>query len=283
MSKERSLNLYEYANAEKYDGDTEALESFLDQIWLNRSTFGLSYPDISEEAEFDNSIAAQQKFITFLKDDHIKSRQFVGVIKVNDTTINLLPKIFFPHDESMRNTNIEPIQANILWWLSYCKKINFPKQKSDLSPIRSNFFEILVYLFASYTKEVLNNYIYQNYIEIRNELSYMKGRLDINRYINNNIARGNWHKLSCVYDSFEIDNHFNRIIKYVANFLLESTQRYENKNLLSDIIFTLDDVSDISATYADCEKVKLNRLYEDLFCRFGLLQTFFIKQCYILL
>ena len=57
------------------------------------------------------------------------------------------------------------------------------------------------------------------------------------RYINENISRGNWHKLSCIYDSFEIDNHFNRIIKYVANFLLQSTQRYDNRNLLSEIIF----------------------------------------------
>jgi len=71
LNKERSINLYEYANTEKYDGDSGALESLLDQIWIDRSKYGLSYPDISEEAEFDNSIAVQQKFITFLKNDHI--------------------------------------------------------------------------------------------------------------------------------------------------------------------------------------------------------------------
>jgi 5-methylcytosine-specific restriction enzyme subunit McrC len=45
---------------------------------------------------------------------------------------------------------------------------------------------------------------------------------------------------------------------------MQSSQRVENKNLLSDILFILDDVSDTRVTYLDCEKVHLNPLYEDL-------------------
>ena len=262
---ERILNLYEYANQEKFDGDAELLEAFLDDIWTKRPRLPLNYFDISDEDEYDPSISSHQNFITFLKDSNIKSRKYVGIIKYNQFTINLLPKIFYDKETAdWYEKEIKAIQANILWWLSYCQKIKFPKTKSDLSTIKSNFFEVLIYLFATYTKEVFNYCLYQSYTEIDNELNFMKGRLNVKRYITDNISKARYHKLSCIYDSFEFDNPFNRIIKSVANILIGTTENSENKQLLSEIIFILDEVSDIKAKYSDCEKVKLNPLYEDM-------------------
>jgi 5-methylcytosine-specific restriction enzyme subunit McrC len=261
----RIIDLYEYANQEKFDGDPELLEAFLDDIWKKRPQLPFNYFDISEEDEYDPSISSHQKFITLLKNSNIKSRKYVGIIKYNQFTINLLPKIFYDKNTlDWSEKEIKAIQANILWWLSYCRKIKFPKTKSDLSTIKSNFFEVFIYLFAIYTKEVFSYCLYQSYTEIDNELNFMKGRLNVKRYITDNISKARHHKLSCIYDSFEFDNPFNRIIKSVANILIGTTENNENKQLLSEIIFILDEVSDIKAKYSDCEKVKLNPLYEDM-------------------
>jgi 5-methylcytosine-specific restriction enzyme subunit McrC len=266
QNDERVINLYEYANSEPYEGDIEALESFLDEIWKKRPQQTALYPGITDEDQYDSSIAAKQKFITFLKDNYIKSRKYVGIIKYNRHTINLLPKIFFQNNSTEYSEEaLNAIHANVLWWLSYCKKIKFPKTKSALSTIKSNFFEVLIYLFALYTKQALNNCMYQTYTEINNEIDFMKGRLDVNKYISDNLSKGRWHKLACIYDSFEFDNLFNRIVKCVANLLLGTSHNSENRQLLSEIIFILDEVSDVRATYSDCDKVNLNPLYEDLF------------------
>ncbi len=265
QNTENIINLFEYSNQESFKGDLESFETFLDSIWENRHRQDFSYQDISDEDVFDTSIASKQKFITFLKGGSIKSRKYVGIIKFNNHTINLLPKIFYSNDtENLTRSEIQAIQANILWWLSYCRKIKFPKSRSGMSSIKSNFFEILIYLFANYTRHVLSNCLYQAYTEVQNELSFMKGRLDVKSYITQNLSNGRWHKLSCIYDSFELDNLFNRIIKSVTNVLLGTTKSLENKQLLSEILFILDEVSDISATYEDCSKVQLNPLYDDM-------------------
>jgi 5-methylcytosine-specific restriction enzyme subunit McrC len=262
----RIINLYEYANSELYSGETEALEGFLDDIWGKRPKQAVLYPDTTDEEQYDTSIAAKQKFLTFLKGRYIKSRKYVGIIKYNGHTINLLPKIFFQNNSvEFSEESINSIHANILWWLTYCKKIKFPSTNSALSTLKSNFFEVLIYLFALYTRQALNNCMYQTYTEINNEIDFMKGRLDVNKYIADNYTKGRWQKLACTYDSFEFDNPFNRIVKCVANLLLGTTQNIENKQLLSEIIFILDEVSDVRVTYSDCNKVNLNPLYEDLF------------------
>jgi 5-methylcytosine-specific restriction enzyme subunit McrC len=262
-TKEDILNLYEFCNLENYKGDKALLKSLLDEIWQKRQNHIPIDINTSEETHYDRVIASEQKFITF-KEDQIKSRNYVGVVKFEHFTINLLPKIFFNgKQENTTEQEVEAIQANILWWLSYCRKIRFPKYKSNLNSIKSNFFDILIFIFAQYTRESFSHCLLQAYDEVSNELSFMKGRLDVNSYITNNLSKGNWHKLSCTYDSFEFDNHFNRIVKYVAKLLFRATESRENKKLLSEILFILDEVSDVFVTYEDCHKVKLNPLFED--------------------
>ena len=108
------------------------------------------------------------------------------------------------------------------------------------------FKRILIYLFSKYTKELLNSSIFQKYVEVENELSFVKGRINFNTYINENLARGRNHKVNCTYDSFEMDNEFNQCIKHVAKILLSASKDYQNKRNLNDILFLLDEVSDVA-------------------------------------
>lgn len=265
-----TINLFEYCNRQPYPGNLNELELFLDEIWKNRgnsSSNQLNYPDISEEETFDKELASKQRFITIINDErkYIKSQKYVGIIKYDNHIINLLPKIFYKKDTVYSDEKIKAIHANILWWLSYCRKFKFPKSKVTLNSLKSDFFEILIYLFATHTRQALSYMLYQYYEEINNELPFMKGRLDVNNYLKENITKAKWHKLSCTYDSFEFDNQFNRIIKYVSKLLLSASQNFENTQLLSEIIFILEEVTDVRVSYYDCEKVKINPLFEDMF------------------
>ncbi|MCK5742104.1 MAG: hypothetical protein KAH48_07795, partial [Chlorobi bacterium] len=112
-------------------------------------------------------------------------------------------------------------------------------------------------------RELLSNSIYQQYEEINREQSFIKGRLNVNAYINENLSRGNWHKLNCTYDSFVFDNKFNRIIKYVTNILINASKNDENKKNLREILFILDEVSDERATAEECGAIKFNPVFEE--------------------
>lgn len=259
---ENSIDLFEYSNKVEYQGDLDSLERFLDNIWKNRDISSINYE--IEERDIDRELKGKQKFISLFRDRTIKSKNYVGVIRFDNNTINLLPKIFFTgQDHPQQHT--EAIQAHILWWLSYCKKFKFPRTYSSYNETKTDFFEVLIYLFAFYTRQVLSYNVHQAYEEINDELSYLKGSLNINGYIKNNLSSARWHKLTCDYDSFEVDNLFNRIIKYVSKLLLHASDSQENKRLLREIIFILDEVSDTQVSIYDCQKVKLNPLFEDMF------------------
>ena len=249
------INLFEYENKVPFKDDFDGLELFLDDIWKNREKNSF-YSD-NEEDKIES-----QRFLQFLhKSKEIKSNKYVGVIHYNGQKINLLPKIFFDPTQDCTSNEVHQIQNHILWWLSYCRKIKFPSYQASMGSAQSDFFEVLIYLFSKYTRELLNSAIYQQYEEVSEELPFIKGRLNVNQYINENISRGNWHKLNCTYDAFVFDNEFNRIIKYVTTILFNVTSSADNKKNLREILFILDEVSDERATAEQCSRITFNPIF----------------------
>lgn len=251
------LNLFEYQNKVAFDGSAEGLEAFLDSIWQKRERFVLE-----EESEGERSEA--QRFIQFLyKTKEIKSNKYVGVIHYEGHRINLLPKLFYREGHTLTEAEAAHIQSHVLWWLSYCRKIKFPNYQASQSDTQSDFFEVLIYLFAKYTRNLLNNSVYQRYEEESRETAFIKGRLNTSEYIQHNVSRGRWHKLNCTYDAFLIDNEFNRIIKYVATLLFRVSTQAENKKYLREILFMLDEVTDTTATAEQCDRIHFNPMFSD--------------------
>jgi 5-methylcytosine-specific restriction enzyme subunit McrC len=247
--------LFEHQNAIKAVNDFSGLEDFLDSIWKNRE----KSPYFSAKSE---DTSESQRFLNFLyRNNEIKSNKYVGVIHYNGHKIDLLPKIFYNAQRSYSEAQVSQIHNHILWWLSYCRKIKFPNYQTALGEAKSDFFEVLVYLFAKYTHNLLSSSIYLQYEEVQHELNVVKGRINAAKYINENIRTGRWHKVNCTYDSFELDNEFNQIIKYVATILFNASSSQDNKKLLREILYILDDVSDVKVTAEQCAAIKFNPMF----------------------
>lgn len=249
------ISLFEYQNKVDTLASFDGLEGFLDEIWNSREKN-------SFYSENGNDKIESQRFLQFIhKTNELKSNKYVGVIHYEGEKINLLPKIFYDGDKDYSENEINQIQNHILWWLSYCRKIKFPNYQAALGSTKSDFFEVLIYLFSKYTRELLSSSIYQQYEEVNRELSFIKGRLNTNEYINQNLSTGKWHKLNCTYDAFVFDNEFNRIIKYVTTLLFNVTGYQDNKKNLREILFILDEVSDERATAEQCARISFNPMF----------------------
>ena len=255
------LNLFEYQNKVRFrESEYENLEFFLDEIWQAREKS--SYFTQNTDGEEDK--IETQRFLQFLrKNKELKSNKYVGVIHFEGETINLLPKIFYDPKTVYGEKELKEINTNIFWWLKYCRKLRFPNYKTSLSSEKNDFFEILIYLFSKYTRELLNNAMYQRYVEIHKEEQFVKGRIDFTRYTNNSLSQGNFHKIPCIYDSFELDNQFNRCIKYVSSLLFNVTKDRQSKNNLREILFILDDVSDEAMSASACRNIKFNPMFQE--------------------
>lgn len=268
------LYLYEYCNEVETNSQQERqeLKEHLNDVWarwMNRPRVDWWGCDSPEETEYDDVIRSkpQQPFLTFTERG-LKARKYVGIIRFKEKTIHLLPKIFYRsggnNSDVSFDRDVKGIFDHLLWWLSYCRRIKFPNTKSGFGSQRSDFFEILIHLFAITVRDFLSRHFYQTYENVREDFAFVKGGLDIPAYIRDNLSTGRWHRLSCIHDSFQPDNRFNRIIKYTIRLLQNASSCGENRRLLGEILFLFDEVADQPMTVLDCEAVRVNPLFVDM-------------------
>jgi len=264
------LNLFEFV---KYSFDSseelkkisakkifsDDLEKLLENIWEDRKRY------MPSENLYSESSSKKQRFFDFGKNEIIP-RNCIGTIylRSNDEEyiINLLPKIFHKENHTYNTKETDSIYAHVLWWLSASEKQNYYSIQSSLGAVESDFLEILVYMFSSYTLETLSLSVYNYYDIVSEELETVRGQVNFNKYVLN-YAVGNRHKLPCVFDSFQFDNQFNRIVKFVSTLLKDFTKNKKTKSNLEEILFILDEVSYVETTSQDCEKVVLNPIYTE--------------------
>lgn len=134
---------------------------------------------------------------------------------------------------------------NIYYMLSYAfqelRKNNYDKiSKEDFEHIQDLFAEIL-YKGMSYQ---LKHGLYREYVEKKDTLSALRGKLDINETIKNRIK----HKqvLSCEFDELSEDNILNRILKTTAGILMrEKSVSSKRKKQLGSLMPFFDGVSTV--------------------------------------
>lgn len=242
----------------KSEKERELFKSVLNKLWSKRKQFGLSsvYFD-------DNNKQSEQQFFTFY-DDHIKAGKYIGAIKYGNHTVQILPKILESGKKNHTETELLEISnKNLLWWLSRCYKINFPKSFSTWDTQTFDFLDILTHLFASLTRDDLIFNKHQSYVEKEESIGTLRGRIDFSKYATNYYT-ANAHILPCIYDSLEIDNLYNQIIKFTSKLLLQHTENDQIKKILQEIIWILDDVEDTFLTVMDCERVVVSPLNENM-------------------
>jgi 5-methylcytosine-specific restriction enzyme subunit McrC len=254
------VKLFEWQNAsfKNYQKELPNFVNYLSGVWQNRNRYE-QIVETSEEEEQEQKIQ-KQRFFDFTIDGYISARNYVGVVQFDNIRIEVYPKIF--SKDEVENT--QKWQLNLLYWLSYCRKIKFPFSLAHVSKLNfDDYLELLIYVFANYTEEILSRQPFQAYQKVEEETAFLKGRLSFENYTKNNLTTGKWQHFYCQHEPFIYDNLFNQIIKYVTIRLAAISQNYLNKEKLNEIVFLLHDVSDISCSTADCDKIKLNPLFEE--------------------
>ena len=237
--------------------ERETFKSVLNKLWAERKQFGLT------SIYFDDDNQTEQQFFSFY-DSYVKAGKYVGTIKYGNEVIQILPKILENGSKKYSTTELLTFaNKNLLWWLSRCSKIKFPKTFSGWNTRSFSFLDILIHLFATLTRDDLIFNRHQSYIEKEESIETLRGRIDFKKY-STNYFTGNAHILPCVYDSLEINNLYNQVIKFTSKLLVQNTNNDEINNVLHEIIWILDDVDDVFLTNADCERIVVSPLNDNM-------------------
>ncbi|MBP2243137.1 5-methylcytosine-specific restriction enzyme subunit McrC [Cytobacillus eiseniae] len=193
-------------------------------------------------------------------------KNFVGVIKVGDTYIEVLPKIYNSLIDDNPSLNKNEIYKNLNYMINKSSRLSI--KNIDLSNYGGNeegqFLDFFINMFLQELYTNLFKGIYKTYVTQQENLRYIKGRLLVAENIKRNFLH---NRVYCEFDEFTEDNLVNQILKYTTRLMSKLTNWRQNQLLADNIIQSLNDVSDIHVsvdTFAIVREDRLLGIYSKL-------------------
>jgi len=231
----------------------DELANFLQLNWEQRAVF---YDD--------GQVTSRQQYLAFTGQKGIRTQNYIGTIVFKGQQLNIFPKVFRTdrEDNERDNLDLRHLMRNLVQWIEYCTKIDYPyinitSTLEDSTDLR----ELFITLYVRYVKNALDRGLFYRYEEQTEDCASIKGKVDYKDYFTRKYPNGQLDKFSCTFSTFEFDNTLNRIIKYTCKELLNEASK-ANQKTIRHILMKLNDVSDVRCVPHDCDTIRLSRLHK---------------------
>lgn len=184
----------------------------------------LIFPNSFDESKDIN----KQSTIFNLLDNKIHTNNIMGFISYNNTQIKISSRFAVNDNEDyfMHYMLMKVLSLNIV-------NLEHSKDYDDS-------FDFLIYMFISFFKKALRQGLFKQYKLIKHNDSNIKGTIDINRYIKNNIPFNG--KISYNTREYSYDNNIIQLIRHTIEYI-NNKNRYllsydsEIKNYVQQIYY----------------------------------------------
>lgn len=201
--------------------------------------------------------------------DHAKARNWVGVLSIDDTVIEILPKIEASAYSTTGSKESTP-RVEIIEMLHYAGVIK--SRQRDLAQLTSSsapLSELLIHLFSQRVKQEVGLGLPRVYREREEDLRVVRGRINVRRYIQSSLR--NPTRIWCRFDDHLTDSPLAQLIRATCSNLLKITRTPRARSNLEDVHLLLSHVRDAPLTPELAQRVILNRTsarFEDIvsFC-----------------
>ena len=184
----------------------------------------LIFPNSFDESKDIN----KQSTIFNLLDNKIHTNNIMGFISYNNTQIKISSRFAVNDNED--------------YFLHYMlmKVLNLNIINLEHSKDYDDSFDFLIYMFINFFKKALRQGLFKQYKLIKHNDSNIKGTIDINRYIKNNIPFNG--KISYNTREYSYDNNITQLIRHTIEYI-NTKNRYilnydsEIKNYVQQIYY----------------------------------------------
>ena len=192
------------------------------------------------------------------KSDFLQAQNYVGIIQTKSgDSLEILPKI---HDNDNGN-NKEAVENSKRILLRMLKTLkNHPFKNINIANLKSlnlPLLEIFISMFLDEVSKLIKIGIKSDYVELEDNLKFLKGKLKISEQIRKNIVHK--ERFYVCYQEFSIDRAENRLIKSTLEFLYKRSKTSRNQRLIREYLFIFHEISSSSDINADFSRLKLNR------------------------
>jgi len=192
------------------------------------------------------------------KGDFLQAQNYVGIIQTKSgDSLEILPKIH-DNDNGSNKEAVENSKRILLRMLKTLK--NHPFKNINIANLKSlnlPLFEIFISMFLDEVSKLIKIGIKSDYVELKDNLNFLKGKLKISEQIRKNIVHK--ERFYVCYQEFSIDRAENRLIKSTLEFLYKRSKSSRNQRLIREYLFIFDEISSSSDINADFSRLKLNR------------------------
>ncbi|WP_107687254.1 McrC family protein [Campylobacter concisus] len=192
------------------------------------------------------------------KGDFLQAQNYVGIIQTKSgDSLEILPKIH-DNDNGGNKEAVENSKRILLRMLKTLK--NHPFKNINIANLKSlnlPLLEIFISMFLDEVSKLVKIGIKSDYVELEDNLKFLKGKLKISEQIRKNIVHK--ERFYVCYQEFSIDRAENRLIKSTLEFLYRRSKSSRIQRLIREYLFIFDEISSSSDINADFSRLKLNR------------------------
>lgn len=167
--------------------------------------------------------------------------------------------------------------SNIYYMLVYAFKDNtllkLDKRKVDVESL-DNIYDLFSVILTIFSNKVLKRGLYKNYVYESNDLSVVKGKINLNETLKKNLLP--FQKVACEYDDFSSNNYLNRIIKSTMFYLIKSNKvSLFYKKVLKKSYLLFQDIDFIDCSRVNWKTIRYNKNNQEY--------KYIINICYLIL
>lgn len=213
-----------------------------DELTISEKDSVIRYLEIN--ISYGNEII-EQRF------NKIRFINYVGIIKIKNVIIEIIPKISL-------NNDIKKDKKMLLQMLSKCIDLEINLANSiDSKTENYNLLELILHKYIDVLLKEINKGLYYEYVNIEENLSSIKGKIIFKENTKNKFIRKS--KVFCSYEEYSVDNRLNHILKLACIKIINKAQDNTLINKIRKAIFCLSNVSTISVNKGIISKFKTNK------------------------
>lgn len=240
--------------------------------WAKISTHNLSHGQRQQLSEVSLAWAQQQRLsappLSFSGPDGqcLCANQYVGVVEVDDVTVEIYPKLdaalIFSGDSVpiAGSAQINTVMRNLMWMLEVSTHRELIEADTGhLEETPTNFFDLFAFLLGKNLLSQLMSGVPHRYVGHRGDLHTVRGRINFGEQVSRNWNR--FDRIACTWDEFTPNTPVNRLFKCACRFLANRVSYSEAARLLIDCLALLDEVEDVSPLIAlrDVQNLRFDR------------------------
>ncbi len=196
----------------------------------------------------------QEKYYT-VGNERIKFSQYVGVIQVNNLTIEILPKA---DNAKVDDTSKDKWHDALIKMLRICKLIKLESISHAKLKLRSASILDLYYdAFLSDVERLVNQGLIKQYKTVEKNLNKVKGKIKFNDHIQKNYIHK--ERFYVEHNIYNIDNNLNQILIKALLILSKISTSPTFNSRIKKLLLHFDSVSEKIITSSWFDNLKFNR------------------------